>query len=306
MASNLEALINPGLFKGSRKNPEKLLVKFDLYMEQMNNFFIATGKDTASDKVKLAVLQAVGGTDMVALVKHVGKVKLVEEPEIPEVQAAQGVAAVARVEAVPADTFEQAVSKIRKGIQGQTNQAMAKFKLFKEMPQRSKNFAEWWPDILEQAERCDWSNYNTERAARDAILYQTLNKKLKKKILAEDLSFHDACKFGVASEQMEKNIGRTEEDQDRKVRRLEEQLARVKGERQGEGEAKCSTCERKGGHSQGYTCPEVECFDCHIVGHFRKAPICKGPAKYKQEKLNKKEKGNAKTKTGQESIIFGG
>ena len=78
MASNLEALINPGLFKGSRKNPEKLLVKFDLYMEQMNNFFIATGKDTASDKVKLAVLQAVGGTDMVALVKHVGKVKLTD------------------------------------------------------------------------------------------------------------------------------------------------------------------------------------------------------------------------------------
>ena len=155
MANSLEALINPGLFKGSRKNPEKLLVKFDLYMEQMNNFFIATGKDTASDKVKLAVLQAVGGPDMVALVKHVGKVKLIEQPEIPEVQAAQGVAAVARVEAVPADTFEQAVTKIRKGIQGQTNQAMAKFKLFKEMPQGNKKFAEWWPEILEQAERCD-------------------------------------------------------------------------------------------------------------------------------------------------------
>ena len=99
MASSLEALINPGIFKGSRKNPEKLLVKFDLYIEQMNNFFIATGKDTASNKVKLAVLQAVGGPDMVVLVKHVGKVKLVEEPEIPEVQAAQGIAAVARVEA---------------------------------------------------------------------------------------------------------------------------------------------------------------------------------------------------------------
>ena len=295
MASNLEALINPGLFKGSRKNPEKLLVKFELYMEQMNNFFIATGKDTASDKVKLAVLQAVGGSDMVALVKHVGKVRLTERPEIPEVQAAQGVVAVARVEAVPADTFEQAVIKIRKGIQGQTNQAMAKFKLFKEMPQGSKNFAEWWPDVLEQAERCDWSDYNTERAARDAILYQTLNKKLKKKILAEDLSFQDACKFGVASEQLEKDIGRTEEDQHSQVRRLEEQLARVKGERQREGESKCSTCGRKDGHSEGYICPglKVECFDCHKMGHFRKAPICKGSSKYKQEKLNKKDKAGA-------------
>ena len=129
MASNLEALINPGLFKGNRKNPEKLLVKFDLYMEQMNNFFIATGKDTASDKVKLAVLQAVGGTDMVALVKHIGKVKLTDEAEIPEVRAAQGVAAVARVEAVPADTFEQAVGKIRKGIQARYSRVGRKMRL---------------------------------------------------------------------------------------------------------------------------------------------------------------------------------
>ena len=76
MATNLEALINPGPFKASRKNPEKLLVKFNLYIEQLENFFIATGKDNASDKVKVAVLQAVGGSEMVALVKHVGKVKL--------------------------------------------------------------------------------------------------------------------------------------------------------------------------------------------------------------------------------------
>ena len=108
MASNLEALINPGLFKANRKNPEKLFVKFNLYVEQMENFFIATGKDNTSDKIKVAVLQAVGGPEMVALVKHVGKVKVTETPAVAEVQAAQGVAAVARVEAIPADTFDQA------------------------------------------------------------------------------------------------------------------------------------------------------------------------------------------------------
>ena len=113
MASNLEALINPGLFKASRKNPEKLLVKFNLYIEQMENFFIATGKDAAIDKVKVAVLQAVGGPEMVALVKHVGKAKVVETPAVPEVVAAQGVAAVARVAAVPADTFQQVVETSR-------------------------------------------------------------------------------------------------------------------------------------------------------------------------------------------------
>ena len=61
MASDLEALIKPGLFKASGKNPEKLLVKFNLYIEQVENFFIATGKEAATDKVKVAVLQVVGG-----------------------------------------------------------------------------------------------------------------------------------------------------------------------------------------------------------------------------------------------------
>ena len=61
MASDLEALIKPGLFKASGKNPEKLLVKFNLYIEQVENFFIATGKEAAADKVKVAVLQVVGG-----------------------------------------------------------------------------------------------------------------------------------------------------------------------------------------------------------------------------------------------------
>ena len=294
MASNLEALINPGLFKANRKNPEKLFVKFNLYVEQMENFFIATGKDNTSDKIKVAVLQAVGGPEMVALVKHVGKVKVTETPAVAEVQAAQGVAAVARVEAIPADTFDQAVEKIRQGIRGQTNQAMAKFKLFKEMQQDGKTFAEWWPDVLEQAERCDWSKYNSETAARDAILYQTCNKKLKKKILAEDLSFQDACKFGVASEQLEKDVGRTEETQNSQVRRLEEQLARVQaaGAGGGGGEEKCPTCGRRGGHTADYSCPglKVECFDCHKIGHFRKSPVCAGPANFRKEKKNKKDK----------------
>ena len=277
-------------------------MNFNLYIEQIENFFIATGKDGATDKVKVAVLQAVGGPEMVALVKHVGKVKLVETPAVRAVIAAQGVAAVDRVEAVPADTFETVVEKIRQGIRGQTNQAMAKFKLFKEMQQDSKAFAEWWPDVLEQAERCDWSNYSSEMAARDAILYQTSNKRLKKKILAADLAFHEACKFGVASEQLEKDVGRTEDGQQQtqvrrleeqrarsQLRRREEQLARIHGA--GEGEEKCATCSRRGGHTAGYTCPglKVECFDCHKMGHYRKAPICAGSENFKREQKNKKK-----------------
>ena len=58
------------------------------------------------------------------------------------VVAAQGVTAVDRVEAVLADTFETVVDKIRRGIRGQTNQAMAEFNLFKELQQDSMAFAD--------------------------------------------------------------------------------------------------------------------------------------------------------------------
>ena len=101
---------------------------------------------------------------MVALVKHVGKEKVSETPAVPEVVAGS---------CSSGCTLQQVVEKIRKGIRGQRYQAMAKFRLFKEMQQDSKTFAEWWPEVLEQAERCNWSMYSSEMAERDAILYQT-------------------------------------------------------------------------------------------------------------------------------------
>ena len=49
-----------------------LLIDFDLYVKTIRNFFIATGKDTVTDRQKVALLQAVGGPDMVDLVEEVG------------------------------------------------------------------------------------------------------------------------------------------------------------------------------------------------------------------------------------------
>ena len=60
----------------------------------------------------MALLQAVGGPDMV---EEVGKVVLVA---VTTTDAANN-----NVAAVSADTFEQAVEKIRNGIIGKTNQA---------------------------------------------------------------------------------------------------------------------------------------------------------------------------------------
>ena len=107
----VDALIAPKVFRAKDKDPETLLINFDLYINTIKNFLIATVKDTTSDKQKLALLQAVGGADMVDLVEEVGKVVLVE------------IAADAdnSIAAVVADTFEAALQKIRKGIVGRNN-----------------------------------------------------------------------------------------------------------------------------------------------------------------------------------------
>ena len=44
-------------------------------------------------------------------------------------------------------------------------------------------------EIMKQAKRCDWSEYDDKAAARDAILYQTDDQTIRKKILAENLSY---------------------------------------------------------------------------------------------------------------------
>ena len=61
------------------------------------------------------------------------------------------------------------------------------------MGQGNQKFGAWHKEIYKQAKRCDWSNYGTEEAARDAILYQTSDQKLRKRILAINLSYEDFC-----------------------------------------------------------------------------------------------------------------
>ena len=61
-------------------------------------------------------------------------------------------------------------------------------------------------------------------AARDAILFQTDDKKLMKKIVSEDISFDDTVKFGLVLEQGAKKV---EEIRNKSGRREEERVARV-------------------------------------------------------------------------------
>ena len=136
--AGVEALIDRKAFKAKETVAETLLIDFDLYMKTVKNFFISTGKDTATNISKVAMLQAVGGSDMVDLVEEVGKVILVAI-------VANG------LEAVTADTFEQAIDKIRQGIVGKTNQAMSRLKVYQQIRQGMQKFGPWYKEVLKQA-----------------------------------------------------------------------------------------------------------------------------------------------------------
>ena len=94
-------------------------------------------------------------------------------------------------------SWKEALEKVSEGIMKPTNQAAARFKLMQKMPQGDSCFAEWYP---RGAERCTWVGYDRSKAARDAILLQT------QKILAEDLSYADTVKYGLALEQGRKKV----------------------------------------------------------------------------------------------------
>ena len=98
---------------------------------------------------------------MVDLLEHVGKVVLTVTRAIAT-DPDNNVEAVAEI---PADSYEEGLDKIRKGIVARTNQAMSCFKLFQQMPQGQQTFGEWSQEIVKQAKRCDWDGYDSENAA---------------------------------------------------------------------------------------------------------------------------------------------
>ena len=89
--AGLAALASPGPFKASKNEPEKLLADFNMYVKAIKNLITLTDLGAATDAKKKALIGSVGGVDMIWLWDYVGKV-------------------------LEADTFDQAITKIRAGI----------------------------------------------------------------------------------------------------------------------------------------------------------------------------------------------
>ena len=244
---------------------EQLLQDFMLYRKTLLEFFQATDAagqhehdhiNCGACKKAKSIVKLVGGVEMVKLFEHVGKVG-------------------------DADSYEVAMDKIESGIKSQTNQATSRYKLFREMPQKGMSFSEWWPTVKEQADRCDWRHYDEKQACRDALLYQTDDTSLQKKIIAENLSYEDTIKAGISREQGAKKVERINKQfSDDRVRQLEEDVRALKAGgaggkvEHGEKVKSCRTCTRPN-HAAG-KCPglKVICHACNKAGHFKGAVVC--------------------------------
>ena len=139
-----------------RNDPELYLQEWLEYVERFRKFLKAVpgalpqhsdGHADCQGCVRAKVmLELLGGKEVEYLYKHVGVV--LEE-----------------------DTWDQTLVKIQYGIKRQTNQAVARFKLFRQLPQGERQFSDWYHTIREQAKRCDFTNYTEVEAAGDAILF---------------------------------------------------------------------------------------------------------------------------------------
>ena len=281
-------------------NPEQLLQDFTKYCRKFQEWIVATRAveqhsdghaDCRACGQAKAFLRMAGGDEMVTLFDHVGMV-------------------------VEGDTMDEAINKIKNGIRKQTNQATARFKLFQQMNQGGEAFAAWFPKVKEQAERCDWTGYDGKRAARDAILFQSNSKKLQRKVIAEDLSYDDTIKYGLALEQGEKKVeqlrGQKEQvrKEDERVAALEEQVRALQsdqktrrrssggaggsgGSRKDQKSSSCQSCTRPWHNG---SCPglKVDCYKCGKKGHFSGAPMCKNTKK-KEKTRNVEEESETES-----------
>ena len=128
--AELAVLGSPGQFKAKKKDPERMLADFNLYVKAIKNLMILTDNSDATDAKKKALMQSVWGQGIVWLFEYVVKV-------------------------LDGDTYDAAITKIRAAMTGQTNQAVMKYKLFKGMKQEDQSFASWWTAVKEQADKCD-------------------------------------------------------------------------------------------------------------------------------------------------------
>ena len=180
-------IVSPGPFKSKDAEPEANLELLGDYCEVMERVFRlrrrihpTTGnKIDFEDAEKKDLILLEGGEDMQNLFKYVGQV-------------------------IEGDTYRQAITKIETALKKRGNRTSAVFKLFNGHPQGNQSFESWHMEIFKASKLIDWTGYNAETAAVDAIITQTSSNKLQQKAIQENPSYAELVDLGISQEQARK------------------------------------------------------------------------------------------------------
>ena len=117
-----------GALEAFRKGKEasETLERLDSYIKRAKLIF--TTADITDDKKKKSLIQIWGGDDLMKLFEHTGGVN-------------------------DKDTFDDAIRKIKGGLKATINEVFPMYKLFHQLPQGNKKFSDWYPEVLEHAQR---------------------------------------------------------------------------------------------------------------------------------------------------------
>ena len=189
-----------------------------------------------------------------------------------------------------------------------SNELIARHKLFKEMP--ASNYADikkWALELELQAKRCKWEDYNWQEAARDALIYQCPDSIWRAKIFRDKADFNKAVAWGVENVVVKKIGERLDEGQTKTMKgdskMMEQDEDRVtdnrpsdqrgQGNQRGRGGRGRGTGGRGGGRNTTEECCPFcglehifgtqhcpafgsKCYECGGMNHWKHRPRCKG------------------------------
>ena len=201
------------------------------------------------------MLKVEGGNDMKDLFKHVGKVLV-------------------------GDTYDAAVTKIKTALKRRGNRTSAVFKLFNGHPQGSQSFDTWHREVYKAATLVDWTAYDGEKAAVDAIVMQTSSTKLQQRAIQENPNYEDLVHLGISQEQAKKKATKLPDGDNEVVNRLKLENQKLKGQmknKQGKQIVKCEKCcHPKCRDPSGPKCWATSkvCTVCKGTGHYAASKLC--------------------------------
>ena len=141
------------------------------------------------DGKKLILLRSWGGADLVSFMKSHAKVKFEETP-------ADGDTA-----AVPADSYDAAITKIKAELRKMVNRTMAMYQLFT-TKQGDRNWMDYIKTLEDKAHVLDFAAvpYTENDAIKDAAIFGMSDEKMQEKALAEDPTLDKLIRWGQSRE----------------------------------------------------------------------------------------------------------